>query len=177
MGISWNRRKVGVPKGLLRFLVLKMISEKPMSGAEIVDEIEKQTGTWKPSSGSIYPLLASLHKRGFTKELPKDALGLKRYSYTEKGKKFLKNQIIFGKEFIEKIEFLAPMLVGGFNLENDNKKFLKTNESVKKLVRSFIALRHNLNRLSEKDAKELAEILEESSAKIERIVQRNKNEK
>jgi hypothetical protein len=69
------------------------------------------------------------------------------------------------------------MLVGGFNLENDNKKFLKTNESVKKLVRSFIALRHNLNRLSEKDAKELAEILEESSAKIERIVQRNKNEK
>jgi DNA-binding PadR family transcriptional regulator len=175
MDISWNRRKVGVPKGLLRFLVLKMISEKPMSGAEIVEEIEKQTGTWKPSPGSIYPLLSSLHKKGFTKELPKDELGFKRYSYTEEGKKFLKKQIAFGKEFLEKIEFLAPMLVGGFNLENNNKKFLKTKDSVKKLVRSFISLRHNIKNLSEKDAKELSEILEESSAKIEGIVQRIKN--
>jgi DNA-binding PadR family transcriptional regulator len=177
MGINWNCRKVGVPKGLLRFLVLRMISEKPMSGAEIVEEIEKQTGTWKPSPGSIYPLLASLQKKGFTKELPKDELGFKRYSYTEEGKSFLKKQISFGKEFMEKIEFLAPMLVGGFNLENNNKKFLKTRESAKKLVRSFISLRHNLNSLSEKDVKELSEILEESSAKIERIVQRIKNGK
>jgi DNA-binding PadR family transcriptional regulator len=168
---------VGVPKGLLRFLVLKMISEKPMSGAEIVEEIEKQTGTWKPSPGSIYPFLASLHKKGFTRELPKDELGFKRYSYTEEGKWFLKKQIAFGKEFVEKIEFLAPMLVGGFNLENNNKRFLKTKESAKKLVRSFISLRHNLNALSEKDAKELSDILEESSTKIERIVQRIKNEK
>jgi DNA-binding PadR family transcriptional regulator len=174
MAISWNCRKVGVPKGLLRFLVLKMISEKPMSGSEIVEEIEKQTGTWKPSPGSIYPLLASLHKKGFTQELPKDELGFKRYSYTEKGKRFLEKQITFGKEFMKKLEFLAPMLVGGFNLENNNKMFLKTKESAKKLVRSFISLRHNINSLSEKDAKELSEILEESSAKIERIVQRIK---
>jgi len=75
---------------------------------------------------------------------------------------------------MEKIEFLAPMLVGGLNLEDNNKKFLKTKESAKKLVRSFISLRHNLNSLSEKDAKELSEILEESSSKIERIVQRIK---
>jgi DNA-binding PadR family transcriptional regulator len=177
MAIGWNCRKVGVPKGLLRFLVLKMISEKAMSGAEIVEEIEKQTGTWKPSPGSIYPLLGSLHKKGFTKELPKDELGFKRYSYTEEGKRFLKKQIAFGKEFMEKIEFLAPLLVGGFNLENNNQKFLKTKDSAKRLVRSFISLRHNLNSLSEKDAKELSEILEESSAKIERIVQRIKNGK
>ena len=59
----------GVPRGLLRFLVLKFLSEKPMSGAEIVNKIEHETGgKWKPSPGSIYPLLAGLQERGFTQE-------------------------------------------------------------------------------------------------------------
>ena len=48
-------KTVGVPRGLLRFLVLKMLSEKPMSGTEIAKQIEEQTGgRWKPSPGSIY---------------------------------------------------------------------------------------------------------------------------
>jgi len=38
------RRTAGVPRGLLRFLVLKLLKEKPMSGAEIVEKIEKETG-------------------------------------------------------------------------------------------------------------------------------------
>ena len=49
MSFIEKARTVGVPRGLLKFLVLKMINEKPMSGAEIVEEIEKQTGSWKPS--------------------------------------------------------------------------------------------------------------------------------
>ena len=148
-----------------------------MSGAEIVEEIEKQTGSWKPSSGSIYPLLASLHKKGFTKELPKDELGFKRYSFTEEGQRFLEEQIELGQEFIKKIEFLAPMLVGGFNLGDNNEKFRGSKESAKKLVRTFIFLRRNLDRVSERDANELAEILKECSEKFEKIVQRLKEEK
>jgi DNA-binding PadR family transcriptional regulator len=167
-------RTLGVPRGLLKFLVLKMLSEKPMSGAEIIEEIEKQTKSWKPSPGSIYPLLSWMQKKGYTKELPRDELGFKRYCYTEEGKQFLKQQIELAKDFIHKIEFLAPMLVGGLNLEDSNKKFLQSKESAKKLVKSFISLRQNLDNLSEKDAKELSEILEESSAKIEKIVQRTK---
>ena len=172
MGISGKGRTVGVPRGLLRFLVLKMISEKPMSGAEIVEEIEKQTGSWKPSPGSIYPLLASLHKKGFTKELPKDELGFKRYSFTEEGNRFLQKQIAFGKDFIKRIEFLAPMLVGGFNLECNNEKFRGSKESVKKLMKSFIFLRQNADKISKNDVEELAEILEDCSTKLEKIIQR-----
>jgi len=170
-------RTLGVPRGLLRFLVLKMLSEKPMSGAEIIQEIEKQTKSWKPSPGSIYPLLSWMQKKGYTKELPRDELGFKRYCYTEEGKQFLKQQIEIAKDFMNKIEFLAPMLIGGLNLEDSNEKFLQSKESAKKLVKSFISLRQNLDNLSEKDAKELSEILEESSAKIEKIVQRTKIEK
>ena len=85
-----NGRTVGLPRGLLRFLVLNMLREKSLSGTEIVEIIENQTeGNWKPSPGSIYPLLAWLSDKGFTKELPRAQDGLKRYSFTELGNKFL----------------------------------------------------------------------------------------
>ena len=37
-------RTSGVPRGLLRFLVLTMLAKKPMSGVEIVETIDKETG-------------------------------------------------------------------------------------------------------------------------------------
>ena len=176
MGISGKGRTVGVPRGLLRFLVLKMISEKPMSGAEIVGEIEKQTGSWKPSPGSIYPLLSSLYKKGFTKELPKDEQGFKRYSFTDEGKKFFEKQILLGKDFIKRIEFLAPMLIGGFNLEGNKERFQGSKESAKKLMKSFIFLRQNVDRFSDKDLEELDEALKDCSTKIEKIIKRLEEE-
>lgn len=176
MSTQFRGRTLGVPRGLLRFLVLKMLSKRPMSGSEIIQEIEKQTQSWKPSPGSIYPLLSWMQKKGFTKELPREETGFKRYYYTEEGKKFLEQQIEVAQDFMNKIEFLAPMLVGGFNLVDSNKKFLKSKE-LAKLVGLFFSLRHNLDKLSDEDAEELSAILEESSVKIEKIVQRMKNRK
>ena len=165
-------RTVGVPRGLLKFLVLKMINEKPMSGTEIVEEIEKQTGSWKPSSGSIYPLLARLHKKGLTKELPTDELGLKRYTFTTEGKTFFEKQISFGREFIKKIEFLAPMLVAGFDIEYNDEKFRKSKESAKNLLKSFIIIRRNVEKFSEKDVEELSSILDDCNIKLRKIINR-----
>ena len=176
MSFIGKSRTVGVPRGLLKFLVLKMINEKPMSGAEIVEEIEKQTGSWKPSSGSIYPLLARLHEKGLTKELPTDEQGFKRYTFTDEGKRFFEKQIAFAKDFIKRIEFLGPMLIGGFDLESNTERFLRTKESAKNLMKSFIVLRQNTDRLSEKDAEEISATINECYAKLEKIVQRIKNE-
>ena len=177
MSLLSKGRRLGVPRGLLRFLVLKMLSEKPMSGAEIIQQIEKQTQSWKPSPGSIYPLLSWMLKRGFTEELPRDELGSKRYCYTKKGKQFFKQQIEVANDFMDRIAFLLPMLVGGFNFSNSNKKALLSKEAARKLGQSIISLRQNLDSLSEEDVEELSEILEESTNKIEKIVQRVKNEK
>lgn len=92
-------KTVGVPRGLLRFFALVMLSEKPMSGAEIAQQIEEETGgCWRPSCGSIYPLLAWMHNKGFTKAPLKSRQRFRRYSFTEKGKKFLNKQIEIGKE-------------------------------------------------------------------------------
>jgi DNA-binding PadR family transcriptional regulator len=172
MNYSRKNRTIGVPRGLLKFLVLKMISKKPMSGVEIVEEIEKQTGSWKPSSGSIYPLLSSLHEKGFTKELPVDELGIKRYSFTVEGKKFFEKQKAIGNEFFKKIEFLVPMLIGGFDLENHSIRFPGSREHITKLIKSFFYLRQNSDRLSDKDIKDLIRIMQDCTTKLDKIIER-----
>ena len=77
-------RRTGVPRGLLRFYVLKLLKEKPMSGSEIIEEIKRETnGKWVPSPGSIYPLLAWMQDKGYTKKLAVEEGGIKRYTLTE----------------------------------------------------------------------------------------------
>jgi len=98
-----------VPKGFLRYQVLKLLNEKPMSGSEIMSEIEKQTnGNWKPSPGSIYPLLAWLQDKGYIKEAAEQEAGTKRYTLTELGKTFLEEQIKTREELRKRFERLGP---------------------------------------------------------------------
>ena len=78
-----------VPNGFLRHYVLQFLNEKPMSGSEIMNEIESRTnGHWKPSPGSIYPLLSWLQEKGYSEEVPDQEPGIKRYTLTDEGKKF-----------------------------------------------------------------------------------------
>ena len=68
-------------KGGLRILVLQRLQESPKNGAEIMDEIERITwGWWRPSPGSIYPLLSSLVEEGLAVKLSDG-----RYKLTDKG--------------------------------------------------------------------------------------------
>ena len=93
-----------VPKGFIRYQVLESLAEKPMSGSEIINEIESRTsGRWKPSPGSIYPLLAWLQDNGHVKELPMDQGGMKRYQLTDNGKTLLEEQRKITEEQREKI--------------------------------------------------------------------------
>ncbi len=53
----------------LRIWVLGLLERSPKNGAELVDEIEMMTkGWWKPSPGSIYPLLENLVQEGLIKK-------------------------------------------------------------------------------------------------------------
>jgi DNA-binding PadR family transcriptional regulator len=61
-----------------------------MSGAEIMREIEENTDMrWKPSPGSVYPLLSWLLDSGYTRELSDEEVGVRRYELTKEGEKFL----------------------------------------------------------------------------------------
>jgi len=51
--------------GLLRYLILALIAVRPMSGYDIMKAVSSITrGAWKPSPGTIYPLLRRLSEEG-----------------------------------------------------------------------------------------------------------------
>ena len=114
-----------VPKGFLRYQLLKMLNEKAMSGSEIMSELEKQTnGHWKPSPGSIYPLLAWLQDKGYIKEAAEQEPGIRRYTLTEQGKRFLGQEAKRREELDRRLEhfgatpgFEGPMW-SGFDRED-----------------------------------------------------------
>jgi len=54
-------------RGMLSFLILFLLSKKPMHGQEIADEIKKRKGV-KPSPGTIYPALKALKESGLIRE-------------------------------------------------------------------------------------------------------------
>jgi len=96
------RRSIGVPKGFLFYGVLRTLSRTPMSGSELMEEMERRT-SWRPSPGSIYPLLAKLRDGGFIEEVEAEEVGLRRFALTEKGKELLnqyeREREVFGKKF------------------------------------------------------------------------------
>jgi len=149
-----------------------------MSGAEIVEVIERETGgKWKPSPGSIYPLLAWLQDKGYTSESSTVENGMKRYVLTEKGKEFFEEQVKFGQSFLEKLEWLAPMLVGGFHFGTNHENLLYAKESAKRLLETFIEFQAIKDSLTKQDVEEIVKILDYSDRQLKKIARRIKEKK
>jgi DNA-binding PadR family transcriptional regulator len=64
----------------LRMVIVRMLAGSPKNGVELMGEIEKMTqGWWRPSPGSIYPVLEQLKDEGLIKKKDDG-----RYELTEK---------------------------------------------------------------------------------------------
>lgn len=75
---DWAKRS---HKGLRRW-ILYIVRDSPKSGAEIMDVMEANLqGWWRPSPGSIYPLLKNLVKEGVLSRSQDD-----KYSLTASGR-------------------------------------------------------------------------------------------
>ena len=50
-----------VPRGFLRLLIARLLRNRELTGTQIMGVIEERSkGKWRPSPGSIYPLLSSM---------------------------------------------------------------------------------------------------------------------
>ena len=68
----------------LKYIVLKIINDKPTHGYEIIKTVEhRSNGRWIPSAGSIYPILESLESSGFAQS--EEIERKKVYAITPKG--------------------------------------------------------------------------------------------
>jgi DNA-binding PadR family transcriptional regulator len=164
------RHTATVPKGFIRYHVLEALNEKPMSGSELMEQIEKHTGgIWKPSPGSIYPLLSWLQDNGFIKELPTEN-GLKRYELTISGKALLEEQTKVRRKFREEAGFITEPLFDRFFMKIPAEKTAQIRASMKRLAVASFKLANTLREnFAEKTLDEALEVLDEASKKLEEI--------
>jgi len=74
-----------VPKGNVRGLLLAALVEGPAHGYELMRRLEEQAGgRWRPSPGSVYPLLQLLEDETLVKSADQD--GRKVYELTPTGR-------------------------------------------------------------------------------------------
>lgn len=74
-------------RGNIRFAVLSLLADGPDNGFGLMKQIEERTGgTWKPSSGSMYPTLQRLVDEGLIQ--PSEGEG-NAFELTDAGKTFV----------------------------------------------------------------------------------------
>jgi DNA-binding PadR family transcriptional regulator len=174
----WLRHTAMVPKGFIRLHVLEALSQKPMSGSELMENIENHTGGfWKPSPGSIYPLLSWLQDNQYIKELPVEN-GLKRYELTESGKTLLEEQKKIRKKFREEVGFLPAPFFDNFLVKIPPEKAAEIRNSMRQLAIVFFKLSTAIQEnFSEEALNEALSVVNEASKKFEEITKKLKSEK
>jgi len=64
-GVARLRRIQFGQRGFLRPQLIQLLEKRPMNGVDIMDELQEMSHGWyRPSPGSIYPLLEQLEKEG-----------------------------------------------------------------------------------------------------------------
>jgi DNA-binding PadR family transcriptional regulator len=74
-------------RGDIKFHILEILKDTPRHGYEIISELEKQSGGYRPSPGSVYPTLQMLEEGGFL--TGEQVESKKVYTVTEAGLQLL----------------------------------------------------------------------------------------
>ncbi len=87
-------------KAILKLFILKQLAKRGMSGYDLMKECEEMLG-YKPSAGSIYPLLRKMEEKGWIKGERKGRKVV--YSILPKGKKFIEELHTIKEEFYRRM--------------------------------------------------------------------------
>jgi DNA-binding PadR family transcriptional regulator len=170
-GRDWLRHNAMVPKGFLRYHVLSALNDKPMSGSELMEEISKNTGgNWKPSPGSIYPMLSWLQDNQYIKELPLEN-GLKRYEITQTGKEQFEEENKAREKFREDAGFMAFSFFNhSQNSQVPKEKAMQYRLALKRVMVATLSTGKTLKeKYSQEGFEEALKILAEASEKLEAL--------
>ena len=102
-GKGGRRRRVWFESGDMKYVILKLLNEKPMHGYEVMKALEEQTqGCYKPSPGTVYPTLQWLEDEGLVRAEEHD--GKKVYHITDQGRAFLEENKSTVEDIFDRIE-------------------------------------------------------------------------
>ena len=116
-GMRGGRRHGGggriFDQGDLRWVILKMISEKPSHGYELIRAIEERLGgAYSPSPGVVYPTLTLLEDLGYIAAAQSDG-AKKAFSITRDGATALADNTPAVDTIFQRIAAIAERLGGG----------------------------------------------------------------
>src|SRR5215203_2994243 len=89
-GSSFKGEFMRMRRGDIKFHLLEILKATPRHGYEIIGELEKQSGGYRPSPGSVYPTLQMLEEGGYLTS--EQVEGKKVYTITEAGLKLLEER-------------------------------------------------------------------------------------
>jgi DNA-binding PadR family transcriptional regulator len=93
---------------MLRHITLNILKREPMSGSELTGQIYEYTD-WRPSPGSMYPLLASLQEEGLIMPYEDEDTTLKRFTLTDEGMRLVEVQKGDDQEYRSRNKSLRKM--------------------------------------------------------------------
>jgi DNA-binding PadR family transcriptional regulator len=104
-----RRRQQFFESGEVKYVILRLLEEKPRHGYEIMKALEERLGGWyTPSPGTVYPTLQLLEDQGYVRAVETE--GKKVYHITPEGEAFLHEH----REFTDDIFDRVRDMVGGF---------------------------------------------------------------
>lgn len=93
-------KKLG--KGYMRGIILALLADRPRYGYEILQAMSDASDGWRPSPGTIYPILHDLYKHGLISKKEEDTEGRRRivYKLRPKGRADLENTALQHARFV-----------------------------------------------------------------------------
>lgn len=146
-------------QGDLKFVILRLLAEKPRHGYEIIKVLEDKTAGWySPSPGIVYPTLTYLEEVGYLTAQPEGAKRL--YTITPEGRAHLEENRDFVDAVLERLEAMGER-VTRMRRRAESEEDERRGPGVSPLVRAAIDnLREVAAKRLEDDAEAEAKIVE-----------------
>jgi DNA-binding PadR family transcriptional regulator len=106
------RRRQMFESGEMKYVILRLLKEKPRHGYEIIKALEEKLGGWyTPSAGTVYPTLQLLEDQGLVRIV--EAEGKKVYHVTPEGERFLEEHRDTLDEILDRVRAAVRSVAGG----------------------------------------------------------------
>jgi len=99
-------------RGDLKFVILRLVSKRPMHGYEVMKALEEESkGYYRPSPGSVYPTLQMLQDEGYV--TVEEQEGKKIYTITDAGEAYLGDNEDVVDDVFDRVEHFTDRFFGG----------------------------------------------------------------
>jgi DNA-binding PadR family transcriptional regulator len=151
-----HRRRHWFGSGDMKYVILKLVKDKPRHGYEVMKELEEQLhGCYSPSPGTVYPTLQWLEDEGLV--VGKDVDGKKVYEITDAGRRFLEEHRDVVDDIFDRVRETVDRALGGGMAD--------LNRAVGRLVR--VVYRTGWKARDDATRQRLTEILERVVGEVE----------